>query len=447
MVTPWQYASSLMKSLPRQAPLLSRDERSAAVLWAGSGAMWLTGHPGQECGQRSLPLAACAVGAWQALDALSGGRLGGGEQAHQLLGERAAIAGLSRQGRVSAGGACHLLDCRDGVLAVNLARSDDWELLPAWLESDVHDLPALSGRVAELALDYLVERARLLGLAVAAVVPPTPRNHWFNCQRLHTPSTTPTRPPLVIDLSALWAGPLCGSLLAQTGARVIKVESSHRPDGARRGPKAFYDLLNSGKQSVCLDFRSEQGRSQLRRLLSAADIVIEAARPRALRQLGIDAEQLIAEQPGKVWLSITGYGRPEPQGHWIAYGDDAGVAAGLSWLCGGDSGDPVFCGDAIADPLTGLHSALLALAYWQAGGGVLLDVALSEVVGYCITAGNRQSSELLAALTVSPPSARTLSAGTPLAGTPLVSTPLARTTATTAADLGADTEQVLRELT
>src|SRR5262249_36579837 len=135
--------------------------------------------------------------------------------------------------------------------------------------------------------------------------------------------------PLVIDLSSLWAGPLCSHLLHKLGADVVKIESTRRPDGARRGPALFFDLMNAGKRSVALDFSSREGRESLHALVRKADIVIEGSRPRALRQLGLDAEQVIAECV-TTWVSINGYGRDEPQENWIAFGDDAGVAAGLS---------------------------------------------------------------------------------------------------------------------
>ena len=70
----------------------------------------------------------------------------------------------------------------------------------------------------------------------------------------------PDAPPgLVVDLSSLWAGPLCAQLLGQAGARVVKVESTTRPDGARQGPAGFYDLLHAGQRSVALDLTSPPG--------------------------------------------------------------------------------------------------------------------------------------------------------------------------------------------
>jgi crotonobetainyl-CoA:carnitine CoA-transferase CaiB-like acyl-CoA transferase len=113
-----------------------------------------------------------------------------------------------------------------------------------------------------------------------------------------------------------------------------------------------------------------------------ADIVVESSRPRALLQLGVDAESLVNTVPGLTWVSITGYGRREPGAGWVAFGDDAGVAAGLATATGGSGGPPLFCGDAIADPLTGLHAALAALACWRGGGGYLLDLALRDVVAH-----------------------------------------------------------------
>jgi crotonobetainyl-CoA:carnitine CoA-transferase CaiB-like acyl-CoA transferase len=200
-------------------------------------------------------------------------------------------------------------------------------------------------------------------------------------------------PTRVLDLSSLWAGPLCSHLLHRCGAQVTKVESTTRPDGARRGAPEFFDALNAGKQQVALDFGTREGHAQLRALIdsadividgSPADIVIEGSRPRALRQLGIDAEALVRERPALTWISITAYGRGEPQQNWAGYGDDAGVAAGLSELMFEATGERCFVGDAIADPLTGLHAARAAWSGWRAGGGGLVALSLAGVVQHCV---------------------------------------------------------------
>jgi hypothetical protein len=110
---------------------------------------------------------------------------------------------------------------------------------------------------------------------------------------------------------------------------------------------------------------------------------------------------------GCVWLSITGYGRGAPMREWIAYGDDAGVAAGLSWLLRQSSGVNTICSDAIADPLTGLHAALLAWTAWAQGGGVLLDLSLNGVLARCIASGGLNKPSGTLQPQVLPPAART----------------------------------------
>ncbi|MDN2502875.1 CoA transferase, partial [Nocardia nova] len=126
---------------------------------------------------------------------------------------------------------------------------------------------------------------------------------------------------LVVDLSSMWAGPLCAHILGRAGARVIKVESPHRPDGAR-ADHHFFDTLHAGHEFRTVDFRTDSGRAELAALLAAADIVIEASRPRALAQLGLGPDRR-GLRPGQIWVGLTGYGRSEPMR--VAFGDDAAV--------------------------------------------------------------------------------------------------------------------------
>lgn len=407
-----------------------------AIAWAKSGAMALTGAatgPAEIC---PAPLASCADGALAALAALA--RIPLPFAGSRLLGERAAIAGLRRAGSVAPGGACRLLPSADGWLALNLAREDDWALLPAWLEREVAaDWDEVAAALADRPNAWLVERGRELGLALAALAPPPAIPvPWRRIL-----AEGPTRPnppvlPLVIDLTALWAGPLAGHLLQGLGARVIKIESRARPDGARCGPAGFYDLLNAGKASVALDFTTPAGRAQLGALIAAADIVLESARPRALQQLGIDAAALVQSRPGLSWISLTGHGRALPQAGWVAFGDDAGVAAGLSTLLPLAEGQPIFCGDAIADPLTGIHAALAAWSNHLDGRSRLVALALTDVVAHCIQFGGTDDAaarrdewaELLARSGA------------------IVAAPLARYGAGSGRAMGADTAAILAEL-
>ena len=184
---------------------------------------------------------------------------------------------------------------------------------------------------------------------------------------------------VVADLSGLWAGPLCGSLLADAGAQVVKVESTGRPDGARRGPAPFFDLLNAGKRAVALDLTTDAGRSTLRRVLERVDVVIEASRPRALEQLGIHALDVLTSGRPRVWVSITGHGRGPGARDRVGFGDDAAVAGGLvAW----DGDEPFFCADAVADPASGLVAAAAVLDAIASGGSWLVDVAMAGVAAW-----------------------------------------------------------------
>ncbi|MBX6419409.1 MAG: CoA transferase [Nevskia sp.] len=418
------YARRLLASLDLDpARPLEPPAQHPAQAWAESGLMALTGLPDGAPQMCPAPLAACADGALAALAAIAPPDAFTGLRGATLLGERAAIRHLTRSGAASPSGGCRLLATRDGAIAVSLVRDDDWALLPAWLECEaVGDWEAVRTRVAHAGLHDLVERGRELGLAVAPDVPvPTPAVPWLRADppfsRRQRVAAAPRRAPCVVDLSSLWAGPLCAQLLQRCGARVIKVESLRRPDGARRGPAAFFDLLNAGKQSVALDFSDARDRARLRALLARADLVIEASRPRALRQLGIRVPELLDENPRLTWVTITGYGLGEPQENWIAYGDDAAVNAGLSYLMRQATGLRLIAGDAIADPLTGLHAALAAWASWMGGGGRRLSLALCDVVRHglqfdrpdsvaALRARQREWTARIAPEAVRPPQAR-----------------------------------------
>jgi hypothetical protein len=305
-----------------------------------------------------------------------------GLDALALLGERAALMGLWRHGTTSCGGSCRLLPSRHGFMAVSLPRAEDMETVPAWLELDdvPESVPAMWSSVASHLQhgdpDLLLARAQLLGLPAARVG----ESAGLMGVRRSLLGEAPPRPDLtgllVVDLSALWAGPLCGDLLARAGAAVVKVESTQRPDGARRGPAEFFDLLNGRKRSVALNFRDRNDVRILHAMLRRADVVIEASRPRALAQLGLNGPDLVHAGGPQVWVSITGHGRAGEAANRVAFGDDAAAAGGLVvWR----NGIPLFCADAIADPLTGLTAADACLHALAEGGRWLLDVSMSAV--------------------------------------------------------------------
>jgi hypothetical protein len=342
---------------------------SAARDWAESGAMDLTGYrDGPPLVSPGAP-ASAVRGSLAVFEACTGVPSPGAA----VLSERAAIAGLRRNAPFSPGGSFRALAAADGWVGVSLARPSDVDSVAAVIEGSVDDPWTALGRwLANRPAISAGERLGLLGVP-AAVIPPTPprpRRPGVVLTR-GTSGRRPAATPIVVDLSALWAGPLCAQLLGAAGARVIKVESRDRPDGARFGPAAFFELMHGGHESVVLDFHTQLG--ELRQLLQTADVVLESARPRALRQLGFDAEAFVAD--GAIWASITSYGRSADDEMRVGFGDDVSAGAGLVVH---DRDAPIVAGDALADPIAGsLAAAAIALALREETGA-LIDVSMHD---------------------------------------------------------------------
>jgi crotonobetainyl-CoA:carnitine CoA-transferase CaiB-like acyl-CoA transferase len=297
-----------------------------------------------------------------------------------LVNQRAQLRGLTPQGAASAGGACRLLPTRDGWVAMSLNRAPDWELLPALFRTEQTrwDWESVASATAQATAMELESAAAELGLAVAVVpaAPPPVEQPW----RITMPSAaqrTRAARRRVVDLSALWAGPLCSSLLRRAGAEVLTVESTSRPDGARQGDPALHRLLHDGNAFVALDFNDPTQRGELHRLVDEADVVVSAARMRALQQLGLDPFEATERRPGLTWVGISAYGLTGAGSNRIGYGDDTAVAGGLV----NREPTPTFVGDAVADPITGIYAAVAALAVSASGGGVV-DVALRDVAAH-----------------------------------------------------------------
>jgi hypothetical protein len=289
--------------------------------------------------------------------------------ADEILTGRAGLLGLTPAGRVSAGGATRLMSTRDGWCALTLSRADDIEAVPALLELAEHPTDVWTAVAAGAAVrdaDEFVARARMLDLpaSILGEVGFTPTR--FVPAGLRAARAVPDL--LVADLSSMWAGPLCGHLLAGAGATVVKVEGRDRPDGTRTGDPRFFDWMNSSKLSYAIDFRDDD----LRRLLQAADVVIEGSRPAALIRRGLGPDQ-VRGRDGRVWLRVTGYGTEGECADRAAFGDDAAVAGALV------GAGVEFIGDAIADPLTGLAATHAVLDSLGRGGGEIVEIALAEV--------------------------------------------------------------------
>jgi len=305
-----------------------------------------------------------------------------------LLGERGAHGGYRIGGRTSAGlGASRLLPTRDGGwFALTLIREVDRELLPALFgDADlaIHDDSAIAAAVLRHPCAELVERGRLLGLPVAGAHE-TPVCAPIEVLERGEHRARRERGGLVVDLSAIWAGPLAGHLLWQAGMDVVKVESRTRPDLIRRDDPATFDILNQGKASLLVDLNDAEDRQQLVALIRRADVVIESARPRALRQFGIDAEALVRAVPGLVWLSVTGHGARGEAAGWVGIGNDCGVAGGLSRALAEATGGIGYVGDAIADPLTGIVGAREVLRALREGTAKRIGLSMSAIAAMAL---------------------------------------------------------------
>ncbi|MEM9147999.1 MAG: CoA transferase [Pseudomonadota bacterium] len=193
----------------------------------------------------------------------------------------------------------------------------------------------------------------------------------------------------VIELAHIMAGPAAGLMLADMGADVIKVEKPAGDDSRRmvpptvNGESAAFLMMNRGKRSVRLDLKTPAGVAALRHLIAGADVVIENNRKGAMERLDLGYGTLAAENPGLVYLSISGFGRTGP------YADRGGfdlIAQGMSGLMTitgeGPGRDPVKCGAPVSDITAGLLGAMGVSAALAArartGRGQMVDTSLFE---------------------------------------------------------------------
>lgn len=261
---------------------------------------------------------------------------------------------------------CRMVKCREGWMAVSLARDEDRELVPAWTGAALDDEPwqAILDAAQSRGADAMVGAAAELHMPVARIGEAEP---------LADPTLRDCKAGdgIVVDLSALWAGPYCGALLAEAGHAVVKVESDGRPDPTRMHTPRLDARLNGDKRRVSADIDG----AELLAMIGEARVLITSARPHALARLGLDEERLFRINPDLLWIAITAHGWTGDAAMRVGFGDDCAAAGGLvRW----DEDRPQFVGDALADPLTGLTAATLALEALAAQQGGVIDVSLAR---------------------------------------------------------------------
>jgi len=193
----------------------------------------------------------------------------------------------------------------------------------------------------------------------------------------------------VVELAHIMAGPVCGLMLADMGADVIKVEKPQGDDTRRflppdvNGEAAAFLMVNRNKRGVALDLKDAEGRAALRDLLRSADVVIENYRRDTMERLGLGWETLAEENPGLVYVAISGFGRTGP------YADRGGfdlIAQGMGGLMSitgeGPGRPPVKVGAPVSDITAGILAAMGAAAALHArsvtGRGQMIDTSLYE---------------------------------------------------------------------
>lgn len=206
----------------------------------------------------------------------------------------------------------------------------------------------------------------------------------------------------VLDLSRVLAGPYCCMVLADLGADVLKVERPGLGDDTRRwGPPfhgddaTYFFGVNRDRRSVALDLMSEAGQAVVARLVSAADVVVENFLPKHLRALGL-AE--LRESSTCVWVSVRGAGGEGPDAEKPGYDVMAQARSGLMSVTG--TSEPTKMGVAIADVITGLYSAVGAVAGLAARRPLKVEVGLLEAAIAAVV--NQGSSAFIGGVVAGP---------------------------------------------
>ncbi|MGB1778349.1 MAG: CaiB/BaiF CoA transferase family protein, partial [Longimicrobiales bacterium] len=194
----------------------------------------------------------------------------------------------------------------------------------------------------------------------------------------------------VVELAHIMAGPVCGLMLSDMGADVIKVERLPGGDGTRgfvppdlAGESAAFMMLNRGKRSVALDLRAPEGVEIVRRLLADADVVIENFRVGTMERIGLGWEDLHGLNPRLVYCQITGFGRTGPMAEQGGFDLIAQGYSGLMSVTGERHGrEPVKVGAPITDITAGILAAYgvvsALFARERSGEGQLVDTSLFE---------------------------------------------------------------------
>ncbi|MCY4078407.1 MAG: CoA transferase [Acidobacteria bacterium] len=200
----------------------------------------------------------------------------------------------------------------------------------------------------------------------------------------------------VLDLTRVLSGPYCTMMLADMGARVLKVEQPGKGDDTRawgppfqEGESAYFLSINRNKESVTLNLKHPDGRRVLDELIARADVLVENFRPGTLDRMGLGYREVSARRPDLVYCSISGFGQTGPRRSEPGYDAVLQGEGGLMSITGSDDGPGYRLGVAIADIASGMFAAygvaVALLARHRTGRGQLVDVAMLDAVAALLT--------------------------------------------------------------
>jgi crotonobetainyl-CoA:carnitine CoA-transferase CaiB-like acyl-CoA transferase len=209
-------------------------------------------------------------------------------------------------------------------------------------------------------------------------------------------TTTPLHGITVLDLTRVLSGPYCTMLLADMGARVVKVEQPGKGDDTRawgppfqQGESAYFLSINRNKESITIDLKQPEGRAILERLIARADVLVENFRPGTLTKLGLDYATVASKFPRLVYCSISGFGQTGPRRKEPGYDAVMQAEGGLMSITGAADGPPFRLGVAIADIVSGMFAAqgITAALFWRerTGQGQAVDIAMLDSVAALLT--------------------------------------------------------------
>lgn len=200
----------------------------------------------------------------------------------------------------------------------------------------------------------------------------------------------------VLDLTRVLSGPYCTMMLADMGARVIKVERPGGGDDTRAwgppfqsGESAYFLSVNRNKESVTLDLKHPDGRRVLDALIDRADVLAENFRPGALDRMGLGYADLSRRRPDLVYCSISGFGQSGPRRREPGYDAVMQGEGGLMSITGAEDGPAYRLGVAIVDVVSGMFAAygvaVALLARERTGRGQLVDVGMLDAAAAVLT--------------------------------------------------------------